>query len=106
MDLLPYTVRYKAGTDRRIKPGIHGKFRTREEAETQAEEARKHFSLGREIPTGKEAVVFIDVDETQAKQVAAEEGDQCEAELSTGDDSTQRPANMSKPQPTKSMAKA
>ncbi len=52
MQILPYVVKYKAGTDKTIKPGIHGRFETMEEALLALQKCTKHFgSLAKKSPT-------------------------------------------------------
>lgn len=41
--LLPYEVRYKAGTDKAIRPGVHGRFATLEQAMNGMEQAARYF---------------------------------------------------------------
>ncbi len=43
MEIRPFVVKYKAGTDKSIKPGIHGKFETMEDALNGLEKCTRHF---------------------------------------------------------------
>lgn len=52
MDILPYSVRYKAGSDKTIQPGLHGRFATKEEAEVQMLKCAKHFGVVKRTPEG------------------------------------------------------
>jgi regulator of replication initiation timing len=63
MDVKPFIVKYKAGLDRSIKPGVHGRFVTHEEALRQARVCSDFFN--RLQP--KSAVVGIVVDEVQLR---------------------------------------
>lgn len=74
MDLKPFIVKYKAGLDRSIKPGIHGKFATHEEALAQARKCQDFFNTS---SGPKSAIVGIVTDEKQLlmQQREAEEVD-------------------------------
>lgn len=43
MDIKPYVVRYKSGADKSIKPGIHGRFISKEKAEEAMDRAARYF---------------------------------------------------------------
>ena len=73
MDIKPFQVHYKAGLDRSIKPGLHGKFATELEAQAQARLCKKFFE---ERHGPKAAIVGIVVDDDAlAKQKEQEESD-------------------------------
>ena len=89
MDIKPFIVRYKAGSDKRIKPGIHGSFATMEQAEGELEKCARYWdSLKRQ---GKffvgPAVCGITVDEGALKRQKEErEVDQLPGSPEFGED--------------------
>ncbi len=96
VDIKPYVVRYKAGKNKEIKPGIHGQFATREEAENAMERAARYF--GGPFQKTQEgffvgrAIIGIVVDQKQLQLQQQEQkhvealGDfQCADELPTGE---------------------
>lgn len=67
-DIKPYAVRYKAGSDKTIRPGLHGRFETREEAEKAQEACARFFGGGRRNSDGfiiGRAIVGIVTDASQ-----------------------------------------
>ena len=52
MDIKPFRVVYKSGSDRTIKPGLHGHFATLEEAKHQLSICAAHFGGGQMDPSG------------------------------------------------------
>ena len=72
MDIKPFIVRYKAGKDKSILPGIHGRFETREEADRQVILAADNFGGGvRDQATGfivGRAVVGVVVDQVMLRK--------------------------------------
>lgn len=59
-DPKPYVVKYKANRDSTIKPGIHGRFETEEEAKYQCLKAREFFDMGFGGPNAAKVGIVID----------------------------------------------
>ena len=75
MDILPYTVKYKAGTDKTVQPGIHGRFKTLEDAQAALVACVKFFGGGKETESGVvvgRAVCGIITDADLAKKASEE----------------------------------
>ncbi len=94
MDINPFIVKYKAGTDKTILPGIHGRFATMEKAVAQAARCALHFGVTHKNKDGLyvgRAIIGIVVDtaaierqknekESNVKELAGEVDDFPEAE--------------------------
>lgn len=59
-DIKPYIVKYKAKRDSDIKPGIHGKFETEEEARRQVLIAREFFDRAFGRPDAAHVGIVVD----------------------------------------------
>ncbi len=119
MDILPFIVKYKAGTDKSIKPGIHGRFETEEQAKNAAKKCQTFFGGPKRVIVGivvdpamlamqnaqHEGVdpVEPDSDMSPLEQMRIEnallrkqlgmavEDEECEAQYDTSENTTQKP---------------
>ena len=74
MDIRPYVVKYKGGTDKNVQPGIHGAFKTMEEAKAGLAACARFFGGGQVYETGMivgRAVIGIVVDQGLLNQQRA-----------------------------------
>ena len=96
VDIKPFVVRYKAGTDKSILPGIHGKFETKAKALVAAQKCAAFFGVTRKNADGMwigKAIIGITTDmEALEKQESVRHGNM--SPLEGGEDELPQDVNI------------